>query len=99
MRCCVTDLQAKSVISLKDGCKIGDVCDVEVDTCTGKITAIVVFGNKRMFGLGGREKDICIEWEKIEVIGDDTVLVNFDCPPECKPRRRKSPLDSLFRQG
>lgn len=36
MNCCVTDLRNKEVVNKKDGTRLGNVCDVEVDTCTGK---------------------------------------------------------------
>ena len=30
MNCCVTDLRDKEVINLKDGCRLGCVCDAEI---------------------------------------------------------------------
>lgn len=100
MNCCITDLREKEVINLKDGCRLGNVCDVEIDTGTGRLVAIIIFGRAKCFGLGGREDDIRICWEEIEVIGDDTILVSFDCPKPHKPNgKKKNPLESLFRQG
>lgn len=100
MNCCVTDLREKEIINLKDGCRLGCVCDVEIDTCTGRLIAIIVFGKSKCFGLGGRTEDIRICWEEIEVIGDDTILVRFDCPTACKScQKKKNPLETLFRQG
>ena len=49
--------------------------DIELDTETAALTAIVIRGRWRWFGLLGREKDIVIPWEEIEVIGEDTILV------------------------
>ncbi|MGN0570687.1 MAG: YlmC/YmxH family sporulation protein [Candidatus Fimenecus sp.] len=100
MNCCVTDLREKEIINLKDGCRLGSVCDVEIDTCTGRVLALIVFGKSKFMGFGGRTDDIRIAWEDIEVIGDDTILVRFDCPEACKPSmKKKNALDSLFRQG
>ena len=100
MNCCVTDLREKEIINLKDGCRLGSVCDVEIDTCTGRVLALIVFGKSKWMGFGGRQEDIRIAWEDIEVIGDDTILVRFDCPETCKPRpKKKNALDALFRQG
>ncbi|MCR5485506.1 MAG: YlmC/YmxH family sporulation protein [Clostridiales bacterium] len=76
LNCCVTDLRNKEVINRNDGCRLGNVCDVEVDTCTGHITAIIIFGKARLFGLLGHEDDIRICWSDIDVIGDDTILVS-----------------------
>lgn len=100
MNCCVTDLREKEIINLKDGCRLGSVCDVEIDTCTGRVLALIVFGKSKWMGFGGRQEDIRIAWEDIEVIGDDTILVRFDCPETCKPSpKKKNALDALFRQG
>lgn len=96
MNCFVTDMHEKEVINLKDGCRLGSVCDVEVDTCTGKVCSVVIFGRAKLFGLMGRTQDIKICWENIRVFGDDTILVEFDCPAECRPRRRGNFFDSLF---
>lgn len=91
MNCCVTDLRNKDVICRCDGKRIGNICDVDVDTCTGKVVAIVIYGRNRCFGLLGHEEDIRIRWEDIEVIGDDTVIVarRPACKPRCSNRRQK----------
>jgi YlmC/YmxH family sporulation protein len=68
-------MRHKEVISIKDGTRLGCVNDVEVDTTCGKVVAIVIYGRLRCFGLLGREDDIVIKWEDIQVIGDDTILV------------------------
>ena len=78
--CCrIEDLRCKEVICIKDGACLGYVGDVEVSTCSGKLESIVIFGPNRWFGLFGREEDIVIPWEQIDVIGDDTILVSCDC--------------------
>lgn len=89
MICRITDMHSKEVINVCDGRRIGCVDDVEVDTCTAELVAIVVRGRAKCFGLFGREDDIVIGWREIEVIGDETVLVNHSMPA-CKPRRRKN---------
>lgn len=75
LNCCVTDLRNKQVINQKDGDILGPVSDVEVDTCSGRVVAIIVFGRPKCLGLLGRGEDIRICWEDIKVIGEDTVLV------------------------
>jgi sporulation protein YlmC with PRC-barrel domain len=42
MCCRIVDLKDKQVISIKDGCCLGYVYDVEIDTCNGKLVSIVV---------------------------------------------------------
>ena len=41
------ELRQKEVISVKDGGRLGFVCDVEIDTHTARITALVVYGRSR----------------------------------------------------
>lgn len=85
MCCRVVDLRCKEVINICDGCRLGFVGDIEVDTCTGRVVAIVVPGPARFFGLFGREEDYVIPWDCIQKIGDDIILVSFDIP---KVRRK-----------
>lgn len=98
MNCCVTDLRYKEVINNSDGARLGCVNDVEIDTCTGCIVSIVIYGHPRCFGLLGRMNDIKIHWSDICVVGEDTILVNF-CPPVCgtsRQRKRGRLFDSFF---
>ena len=98
MNCCVTDLCEKEIINLKDGCRLGNVSDVEIDTVTGRLTAIIICGKNKLFGLGGRTADIRISWEQIEVIGDDTILVTTDFKREYAQSSQKGAIGSLFRE-
>ena len=95
----ITDMHDKEVINISDGMRLGFVDDVEVDTCTAQVVSIVIFGKGKCFGLLGREKDIVINWKQIEVIGEETVLVNFNCPGACPCPPKKGPqiLGGLFR--
>ena len=81
MPCRMGDLRMKEVRSVKNGGRLGLVCDVEIDTRTAKITALVVYGRSRLFGLLGREPDTVIPWRDIDMIGGDIVLVRCDAPP------------------
>ena len=95
----ITDMHDKEVINICDGCRLGYVDDLEVDTCTAQITALVICGRSRFFGLLGREPDVVVQWKDIEVVGDETILVNFQCQNcDCKPNSCKKPiLGGLFR--
>lgn len=89
----ITDMHNKEVINLCDGTRLGYVDDLEVDTCTAQVTALVISGRSRLFGLLGKDPDIVVQWKDIEVVGGETVLVNFQCnPSECCPSRRGSHL-------
>ncbi|MGN1030340.1 MAG: PRC-barrel domain-containing protein [Butyricicoccaceae bacterium] len=81
MCCRIAELRCKEVISISDGNRIGFVSDVQIDTCTGRIHALVVPGRGRCFGLFGR-KDHLIPWETVRRIGEDIILTTFECPRE-----------------
>ncbi len=95
----ITDMHDKEVINICDGTRLGYVDDIEVDTCTAQIVSIVIFGRNKLLGLLGREADIVIHWKDIEVIGDETVLVNFKGSPDHISSAKKGPqiLGGLFR--
>jgi YlmC/YmxH family sporulation protein len=80
MLCRIDDLRNKQVVCVKDGCVLGFISDVEMDTENGTLTSIIIFGRLRFFGLLGREEDIVIPWDDIKVIGGETVLVNTEAP-------------------
>ena len=82
MTCRMDALRDKEVINVKDGGRMGFVGDVEVDVREAKLTAVVVCGRLRLFGLLGREPDLVIPWEKISLIGEDTVLVDAELPAQ-----------------
>ncbi len=71
------DFRHKEVINIKDGKRLGYVQDVCADLETGRITSIIVPGNKKIMSIFSKEDDIVIEWEKIKCIGDDTILVDI----------------------
>ncbi|MGN1044233.1 MAG: YlmC/YmxH family sporulation protein [Acutalibacteraceae bacterium] len=95
MTCRIADMRNKEVIGLKDGCRIGCVNDVEVDMKCAKLVAIIVYGRPKCFGIFGREDDIVIKWENIEVVGEDTILVNYN--PVFHKKRKCSCFSQIFR--
>ena len=80
MNCRLTDLRQKQVICMKNGELLGSVGDVEVDTCSGCVVNLVLYGRPRFFGLFGRCEDIILPFSSVEVIGQDAMLVSFEPP-------------------
>lgn len=78
MCCRIADLRNKQVVCVKNGCVLGFVSDIEINTSDGRLESIVIFGRPRIFGLFGRTDDIVIPWREIEVIGQETILVSTD---------------------
>ena len=90
MNCRIADLRCKEVINICDGCRLGYVCDVEVNTANGCLVSIIVPGPCRFFGLFGREDDYIIRWENIKRIGDDIILVEVSGEQMRERREKKS---------
>ncbi len=78
MNCRIDELRNKQVVCVGDGCVLGFVSDIELDTSNGALTAIIIFGRPKFLGLLGKEKDLVIPWRDIEVIGEETILVKTE---------------------
>ncbi len=94
--CCITELHSKEVINQKNGCRLGFVSDVEVDTCCGRVVAIIIYGKPKCFGLMGHCDDIRIPWEDIKIIGDDTILVCYNSNCGCIPKGSNCKRTNFF---
>ena len=83
------DLREKEVINLCDGARLGYPCDFEFNVCDGRIIALIVPGDRGLFG-SCKTEDIRIPWGNIECFGEDAILVKID-PSACRrlPERRK----------
>ena len=84
MQCRMRDLRCKEVINICDGCRLGYVGDLEVRIPEGQVTAIIVYGPPKFFGLFGRGEEYYIPWDCIQRIGDDIILIE-------KPFHRHDP--------
>lgn len=90
MDCRFSDMRYKEVINICDGCRLGYVGDLELQLPEGRITALIVPGPCRFFGLFGRGEEYCVPWECIKQIGDDIILIDKPIQrPEPRPDRRK----------
>lgn len=75
MECRAAELRFKEIIDIRDGTRYGCVGDVELDTATGQVSALVVRGRLRWFGLLGREEDLVFPWSAVRRFGEDLILV------------------------
>ena len=71
----IAELKDRQVVNVLDGSVLGFVSDIELDTTNGKLSSLVIYGRPKAMGFLGREDDIIIPWEDIDVIGNETVLV------------------------
>ena len=77
----ISDIKMKQIVCVKNGCVLGYPGDVEFSCPDGKAQSLIIFGRLRFFGILGRDEDIVIPWSEIEVIGQETILVNTDPAP------------------
>lgn len=92
LTCRINDFRYKDVVCVKDGIRLGYVGDVELDTKTAQLISIVIFGKYRCFGLLGKDDDIVIAWDDIDIIGEDTILVNYVAKPQKRKRSWNFPI-------
>ncbi len=78
MKCTLTTLRTKEIINIKTGTKLGYLDDVEIDTNDGQVISFIVYGRPRFFGFFGKEDDVVIKCEDIQIVGTDTILVSID---------------------
>ena len=77
MKCCSTaDLREKEIINLCDGMRLGYAEDFEFDLHDGRIMALLLIDRRGMMNWGKCDT-LHIPWEKIECIGEDTILVKL----------------------
>ena len=86
-----TQMHCKEVICVSDGRRLGFISDACVELPEGKLTAIIVPGPCRFFGLWGRRDDYVIPWHCIRKMGPDIVLVDVR-PDDCRTPRNKPGL-------
>ncbi len=72
------EIRMKEIINMFDGCSLGFADDILFDSETRKITALIVKGKPRFFGILGREEDFSVSWDKIETVGKDTILIKTE---------------------
>ncbi len=71
----VAELRYKEIINVCSGHRLGPVCDVDMDINTGRVSALIVPGPCRFFGLFGREDDYILPFDCIVKIGEDIILI------------------------
>ena len=71
-----SDFKKKEVINICDGMKVGFVCDIEIDTRSGRICSIIIPSGNRLINFLCVNSVFVIPWEKIVRIGDDIILID-----------------------
>ncbi|WP_124727701.1 YlmC/YmxH family sporulation protein [Staphylospora marina] len=88
----ISELQAKDVVNVSDGRKLGQICDLELDLLNGRVKAIVVPGESRLFGWINGGQEWIIPWNQIVRIGSDVILVRLESGDRGMQRHDRSEL-------
>ena len=72
-----SELNRKEVINICDGARLGHICDLELDACSGTVLSMIVPGPLRLFGLLRSEETLVIPFCRIKKIGEDVILVEI----------------------
>ena len=70
-------LKSKEVVNICDGRNLGNITDMIMDSCTGKIIGITVPCDKRFFNIFRSNNEIFIPYNRICKIGQDIILVDI----------------------
>lgn len=71
----ISNFQAKDVVNVADGKKLGNIGDLEINLSTGQIESIIITGSGRMLRFFGTEDEVVIPWRNIVKVGADVILV------------------------
>ena len=73
----ISDLRMRDIVNISDGRRLGFLKDIDIDLDVGRIKALVLQGQGKMWGwFGTRADDIVIPWDRIKKIGVDVILVD-----------------------
>lgn len=74
----ISELQSKDVVNIGNGRKLGRIYDLELDLRRGRIRALIIPGDARLFGWISNGREWVIPWHRIVKIGSDVILVRLD---------------------
>ncbi len=73
----LSDIQAKEIISIVDGRKLGRVVDVDINIDEGKVNYFVAETKHFFRRILGREVETKFTFANIEKIGKDVILIKL----------------------
>jgi len=75
----ICDIKQKEVINVKDGMKLGNISDIELNLADGRIEKLIVSAASfKAFHILNRDTEYHIKWEQVKRIGNKIVLVDID---------------------
>ena len=71
------ELRCKEVVNVVDGKRLGHIVDIVFELASGRITGLVVPGDKNIWNVFKSGGEIFVPYNQICKIGDDTILVEL----------------------
>lgn len=94
------ELSKKEVVQLKEGACLGRIDDMVIDPETARVEKLLMLGRPKLFGLLGRGESLVIDWDEIQKIGANAILVNTPLPEEnAQEAKKPGLLGRLLGQG
>ena len=72
-----SDLRNKEVINIRDGKRLGYICDININERTGQITSVVIPKGRGFLWFFWKNEDYIVPWTEIKTIGDDIIIVGI----------------------
>ena len=87
-----TELCRKEVINVCDGSRLGSISEIEFDSSNGQISLLILSRNQGLFSFKNEHR-IQLPWNRLECIGDDTILVklsqnDLDCMMQIQKQKK-----------
>lgn len=73
----ISELREKEVVNIRDGSRIGNIIDVELDLVNGIVRTLIMPSPGKLFNFFGKNQDLIIEWKDIIKIGTDVILIDI----------------------
>ena len=77
MVCTLEELRCKDVINIVNGENLGRVDDLQMNANSATVTALILYGRPRFFGILGPRDNCIIDFRQIRLVGKDAILVEL----------------------
>mgnify|MGYP002799211909 FL=1 len=94
------ELSKKEVVQVDEGQCLGKIDDLVIDDKSARVEKLLMLGRPKLFGLLGRGESLVIDWDEIQKIGANAILVNTPLPEEnAQEPKKPGLLGRLLGQG
>ena len=94
------ELSKKEVVQVDEGECLGKIDDLVIDDKSARVEKLLMLGRPKLFGLLGRGESLVIDWDEIQTIGANAILVNTPLPEEnAQEAKKPGLLGRLLGQG